>query len=185
MGQIIVHEFTTLDGVVDAPTWTAEYGFDPGMGEALGAMMGSCEALLLGRRTYDMFAATWPHRSAEDDPGAPFFNESPKYVVSASAPSVDWENTRLLGGYDPDALRSLKDELAGNLYVSGSATLVQALLADGLVDELHLFVYPLTLGAGKKLFGDDANTFTLARCDSYEGGVVYLVYHCSSPAAAS
>ncbi len=99
MGKILVHEFITLDGVIETPTWTMDYPFDPKMGEAIGAIMGSCEALLLGRRTFEMFAPSWSSRTAEDDPGAPFMNESPKYVVSATvsgcSPTVKRPNSRL------------------------------------------------------------------------------------------
>src|ERR1039458_4418541 len=83
MGTIAVHEFITLDGVIDAPTWTFDYGFDPKMGEAIGAIMGSSTAILLGRRTYEEFVPAWSGRTAEQDPGAPFMNDSPKYVISS------------------------------------------------------------------------------------------------------
>src|SRR5205809_7286487 len=170
MGKIAVHEFITLDGVFDEPSWTMDYPFDPKMGEAISAIMGSCKALLLGRRTFEMFAPAWSTRTAEDDPGAPFMNESPKYVVSASLQTADWNNSTILGAYDPDAIRSLKDRIDGDIYVSGSGTLVRAMLADGLVDELHLFVFPLALGGGARLFADSASAikFTLAGTDNYE-----------------
>jgi dihydrofolate reductase len=114
----------------------------------------------------------------EDDPGAPFFNETPKYVVSATLTAATWKNSRIIGAYDPDAIRSLKAEVDGDLYVSGSGTLVRAMLADGLVDQLHLFVYPLTRGRGPRLFPEDAtpSKLSLAKCESYDNGVVYLVY---------
>jgi dihydrofolate reductase len=178
MGKILVHEFITLDGVIETPTWTMDYPFDPKMGEAIGAIMGSCEALLLGRRTFEMFAPSWSSRTAEDDPGAPFMNESPKYVVSATLQSAEWNNSTILGSYQADAIRDLKDRIDGNLYVSGSATLVRAMLADGLVDELHLFVFPLALSAGQRLFADGGHTakFTLAHADPYESVVVHLAY---------
>src|SRR5437763_8058584 len=137
----MVHEFITLDGVIEMPTWTADYPFDPKMGEAITSLMG--DALLLGRRTYEMFAQAWPGRTAEDDPGAPFMNESPKYVVSASLQTADWSNSTILGPYDAEAIRSLKDRIDGDIHVSGSGTLVRAMLADGLVDELQLFVFPV------------------------------------------
>jgi dihydrofolate reductase len=181
MGNLHVHEFITLDGVIDAPTWSFDYGFDPKMGEAIGAATGRCRGILLGRTTYEMFAQAWPQRTAEDDPGAPFFNDTTKYVVSGSlspsAPPV-WRNSEVIGAYDADSIRRLKERVDGDLYTSGSGTLVRALLADGLVDELHLFVYPLTRGAGPRLFadGDTPSTFTLAACESYENGVVYLNY---------
>lgn len=84
VGTIAVHEFITLDGVIEAPSWSFDYPYDPAMDEAIGQIMGSCKAILLGRRTYQEFAPAWSGRTAEEDPGAPFMNESPKYAVSAS-----------------------------------------------------------------------------------------------------
>jgi dihydrofolate reductase len=178
MGEIHVHEFMSLDGVIDAPTWTFDYGFDPKMGELLGAVTGRSGGILLGRTTYEMFEPAWSTRTVEDDPGAPFFNDTTKYVVSGTLTDATWRNSEIVGPYDPDAIRRLKDEVDGNLYVSGSITLVRAMLADGLVDELHLFVYPLTLGAGPRLFTEDAEPrkFSLAANESYDNGVVYLNY---------
>jgi dihydrofolate reductase len=114
----------------------------------------------------------------EDDPGAPFFNDTTKYVVSGTLKDATWRNSKIVGPYDPDAIRSLKDEVDGDLYVSGSITLVRAMLADGLVDELDLFVYPLTRGSGPRLFPEDAAPIklSLAATDSYDNGVVYLAY---------
>ena len=95
-----------------------------------------------------MFEPAWSTRTVEDDPGAPFFNDTTKYVVSGTLTDADVAELEVLGPYDAAAIRRLKDEVDGDLYVSGSGTLVRAMLADGLVDELHLFVYPLTRGAG-------------------------------------
>ena len=178
MGEILVHEFISVDGVIDAPTWTAEYGFDPKMGEAIAAVTAQADGILLGRTTYEMFEPAWSVRTAEDDPGAPFFNDTTKYVVSGTLTTASWRNSELLGPYSADAIRRLKDELEGDLYVSGSGTLVRAMLADGLVDGLHLFVYPLTRGDGPRLFppGAAASKLSLARCDAYDNGVVYLAY---------
>ena len=178
MGKILVHEFITLDGVIDAPTWTFDYSFDPEMGKTIAGVMGSSEALLLGRRTYEEFAPSWSTRTADDDPGAPFMNESPKYVVSGTLQSADWSNSTILGPYDPEAIRSLKDRLEGDIYVSGSGTLVRAMLADGLVDELHLFMFPLSVGGGRRLFenGGSAAKFTLAESEAYDNGVLHLAY---------
>jgi dihydrofolate reductase len=178
MAKILVHEFTTVDGVVDEPKWTMAYGFDPKMGETIGSVMGACKALLLGRRTFEMFAPAWSVRTAEDDPGAPFFNESPKYVVSSTLQSAEWNNSTILGPYDKDAIRDLKGRVDGDIYVSGSGTLVRAMLADGLVDELHLFVYPLALGSGQRLFSDGGPSieFGLAQADRFENGVMHLGY---------
>ena len=177
MGAIHIHEFMSLDGVIDAPTWTFEYGFDPKMGEALGAVTGRCQGILLGRATYEMFEPAWSTRTVEDDPGAPFFNDTTKYVVSSTLTDATWRNSAIIGPYDPDRIRRLKDEV-GDLYVSGSGTLVRALLADGLVDELHLCVYPLTRGSGPRLFADGAapGKLSLAASESYDNGVLYLNY---------
>ena len=178
MGAIRVHEFMSLDGVIDAPTWTFDYGFDPRMGEDLGALTARCRGILLGRSTYEMFEPAWSTRTVEDDPGAPFFNDTTKYVVSSTLTTATWRNSKIIGPYDPDAIRTLKDEVDGDLYVSGSGKLVRAMLADSLVDELHLFVYPLTRGSGPGLFPKDAapSKLSLANCRSYENGVVYLAY---------
>ncbi len=178
MGAIQVHEFMSVDGVIDAPTWTAEFGFDPRMGEAIGAVVGRCRAILLGRTTYEMFEPAWSTRTVEDDPGAPFFNDTTKYVVSGTLTEATWRNSKLIGPYDPETIRTLKAEVDGDLYVSGSGTLVRAMLEDGLVDELHLFAYPLTRGAGPRLFAEAASPrrFELAACESYENGVVYVAY---------
>jgi dihydrofolate reductase len=178
MAAIHVHEFMSFDGVIDAPTWTFDYGFDPRMAEAIGAVTERCRGILLGRTTYEMFEPAWSERTVEDDPGAPFFNDTTKYVVSTTLTTPTWRNSKIIGPYDPDAIRSLKDEVEGDIYVSGSGRLVRALLADGLVDELHLFVYPLTRGSGPRLFSEQAapTKLSLATCESYENGVVYLAY---------
>jgi dihydrofolate reductase len=177
MGTISVHEFMSLDGVIDAPTWTFDYGFDPKMGEVLAAVTEHSTGILLGRNTYEMFEPAWSTRTVEDDPGAPFFNDTMKYVVSGTLTEATWRNSQIVGPYDPEALRRLKDETEGNLYVSGSARLVRAMIADGLVDELHLFVFPLTRGGGPRLFPDgEQQKFELAACDNYDNGVVYLGY---------
>jgi dihydrofolate reductase len=168
----------TVDGVVDAPSWTFEYGFDPKMAEVLAEVTGDSKGILLGRNTYEMFEPAWSTRTVEDDPGAPFFNDTVKYVVSGTLTEATWRNSEIVGPYDPEAIRRLKDEVDGDLYVSGSVTLVRAMLADGLVDGLHLFVYPLTLGAGIRLFreGDPPAKLSLAASEAYENGVVYLSY---------
>jgi dihydrofolate reductase len=182
VGAIKVHEFVALDGVYEDPSWTFEFGFDPQMGEDLASITGPCQAILLGRRTFEMFAPAWSTRTAEEDPGAPFFNESPKYVVSGSLQTADWNNSTILGPYSADTIRGLKDKVDGGIYVSGSGTLVRAMLADGLVDELHLFVYPVARGTGQRLLADGgpATKFSLAGSDTYSNGVVHLSY---TPAA--
>jgi len=186
VGTIRVHEFTTLDGVIDNPTWTFGMGYDPRMGEAIGRLMGGCRAILLGRRTYEMFEPAWSHRTAEQDPGAPFMNNTMKHVVSGRLRTTTWANSRVEGPYDADRIRRLRDEVDGGIYVSGSGTLVRALVADGLADELHLFVYPVTLGAGPRLFSPDApaRRWALTECERYDNGVLYVVYT-PAPAVAN
>jgi dihydrofolate reductase len=177
MGEIHVHEFISLDGVIDAPTWSFDYGFHPRMGEAIGAVTARASGILLGRTTYEMFEPAWSTRTVEDDPGAPFFNDTTKYVVSSTLEQPTWRNSEILGPYDAGRIRQLKDDV-GDLYVSGSGTLVRAMLDDGLVDGLHLFVYPLTRGTGPRLFPDGApqRTLSLERAETYDNGVQYLAY---------
>jgi dihydrofolate reductase len=178
MGKIAVHEFVSLDGVFEDPTWTFDYPFDPKMGEAIGAMIAPAKGILLGRRTYEAFYPAWSTRTAEDDPGAPFFNESPKYVVSGTLENAEWNNSTVVGPYSAERIRALKDEAGGDLYVSGSGRLVRAMLADGLVDELHLFVFPIALGSGARLFpeADGPTKLSLAGIEAYDSGVVHLTY---------
>jgi len=176
MGAIRVHEFISLDGVIDAPSWTFQFGFDPRMGEAIGRVTMSSDGILLGRTTYEMFEPTWSKRTAEEDPGAPFFNDTRKYVVSSTLTTATWRNSEIIGAYDPKRIQQLKEESTQGLYVSGSGTLVRALIADGLVDELHLFVYPVTRSAGSRLFDDSLPPATWKRADAelYDNGVTYL-----------
>jgi dihydrofolate reductase len=177
MGKIAVHEFISLDGVYENPSWTFDFGFDPKMGETIGAITQGSDAILLGRRTYEMFYPAWSTRTADDDPGAPFFNETAKYVVSGTLENAPWNNSTILGPYDADAIRDLKDRTEA-IYVSGSGSLVRGMLADGLVDELHLFMFPITLGSGERLFTekDSSTKLSLIGTDAYDNGVVHLAY---------
>jgi dihydrofolate reductase len=175
MGRILVHEFMSLDAVIDAPTWTVDFGFTDEMGDLLGSIMEPCQGILLGRRTYQEFEPAWSSRTVEDDPGAPFFNDTTKYVVSGSLTETPWRNSQLIGAYDRNRIHALKDEV-GDLWVSGSGTLVRALVADGLVDELHLFMYPVTRGGGPRPFPDGAQqAFELATVEQFANGVVHLL----------
>lgn len=177
MGEIHVHEFISLDGVIDTPTWTFDFGFDERMGEAIGEICDPAGGILLGRVTYEMFEPAWSTRTVEEDPGAPFFNDTQKYVVSSTLTEATWRNSEIVGAYDPEAIRRLKDSIGGGIYISGSARLVRALLADGLIDGLHLFVFPITLGKGKRLFHEGESTkFALEKQDTYPNGVQYLHY---------
>ena len=150
MGTILVHEFITLDGVIETPTWTFGYGFDPKMGVAIGSIMGPSKAILLGRQTSEEFAPAWSARTGDGGSRRAVHErvtEVRRLRHARRRPS--WNNSHIVGSAYQAAsemTRSLKDSIDGSIYVSGSATLVRAMLADGLVDELHLFVYPLALG---------------------------------------
>src|SRR3954466_879547 len=164
MGKIVITEFISLDGVVEDPggaedfkyggwTFEIERGED-GNKFKLDETM-AAEALLLGRITYDGFAAAWPQREGEF---ADKFNNMPKYVVSSTLTDPDWNNTHVIGVGDVERVKS---EVQGDILVNGSAQLVRALLDAGVVDELRLMVFPVVLGKGKKLFGGDGSKATL------------------------
>ena len=157
MGAIHVHEFMSLDGVIDAPTWTFDYGFDPKMGEAIGAVTGRCRGH--PARAHDLRDVRAGVVDA-DRGGRSRARRSSTTPPSTSSPGRSRARRggtrRSSGRTTPTTIRRLKDEVDGDLYVSGSGTLVRAMLADGLVDELHLFVYPLTRGSGPRLFPEDA-----------------------------
>ncbi|QTI68058.1 dihydrofolate reductase family protein [Gordonia polyisoprenivorans] len=181
MGKIHVHEFVSLDGRFEDPSFTAPYGFTDAMGATLGEIMSSSTAILLGHNTFDMFAPAWSTRTADDDPGAPFFNDTPKYVVSSTLTDAEaqetWRNSSALGPYSAQNVADLKERTDGSIYISGSGQLVRALLADGLVDELHLLVYPVVLGTGARLFDDLGDTrLRVVGHDVFDNGVVHLSY---------
>ncbi len=184
MGRIIVTEFVSLDGVIEAPGggedykhggWTFE--IDRGaegnkfkLDETLDA-----DALLLGRVTYEGFAAAWPSR---EDEFADKFNTMPKYVVSSTLDKPDWNNSTVLDGDVAEEVAKLKQTQEGDIVVHGSAQLVQALIEHDLVDELRLMVFPVVLGSGKRLFGDTSDKKRLRLTDSKTvgDGVSILVY---------
>ena len=174
MAIIRAHEFISLDGDCESPVWTMEFGFDPQMGETLAEITGASDAILLGRTTYEMFAPAWRDRTVEDDPGAPFFNDTEKYVVGSHDLVEEWAHTTPLGAYDADRLREFKESRDGSIYLSGSGRLVRGLIADGLLDELHLFVYPIALGTGERLFADVRTVLDVQDTDVYDNGVVHL-----------
>ena len=194
MGRIVVSEFVSLDGVMEDPGgsegtrnagWTFRFERGPEgdrfkLDEVLDA-----EALLLGRVTYEGFAAAWP--TMEDPVGfAAKMNAMPKYVVSNTLSDADatWSNSTVVRGDAAAELKTLKEAVAGDLLVAGSASLVQTLVEHGLVDEYRLMVFPIVLGSGKRLFGEVSEAPVLALDDitTVGGGIVVLTYH---PAAAS
>jgi dihydrofolate reductase len=186
MGRIVVTEFVSLDGVMEAPGGGEEYKHagwtfeidrgDEGNRFKLDETM-EAEAQLLGRRTYEGFAAAWPGRTDEDG-FADKFNEMPKYVVSSTLKSADWNNSTILSGDVVDEIKRLTDEVDGTILVHGSAMLVQTLVDNDLVDELRLMVFPVILGSGKRLFGDttDKKSLTLADSKIVGDGVAILTY---------
>jgi dihydrofolate reductase len=188
MSKIVVSQFVTLDGVVEDPGgsegmdgggWAFEFERGPdGDKFKLDEVMAS-DALLLGRVTYEGFAAAWPSR---DGDFADKFNTMPKYVVSTTLSDPEWNNSTVLQGDVAEAVAKLKEEQDGDIVVHGSAQLVQALLDNDLVDELRLMVFPVVLGTGKRLFGETSDKKPLRLVDSKTvgDGVSILVY---APAA--
>jgi dihydrofolate reductase len=174
MGTIQSSLFISLDGVIESPeTWHFEY-FNDEMGEVVGAAMSATDATLLGRQTYDEFAAYWPNA----DPADPFteqMNGARKYVVSSTLTEPTWQNTTVVNGDVKAELNRLKQDT--RLGTTGSATLVRWMLEQGLVDELHLLVHPVVVGRGKKLFADGAKVpLELRSANAFSTGVVHLVY---------
>jgi dihydrofolate reductase len=174
--NLIVTEFLSLDGVMENPAWTAPYWNDEvaafKMEEA-----NTCDTLLLGRVTYEGFAAAWPKVSPEKDPFAPYMNGVRKYVVSTTLDAVEWNNSVLLKGNLVEAVNELKQGDGQDIAVHGSAALAQTLMQHGLVDRLRLLVYPVVVGKGKRLFKEgDASTWKLLQSQTFSSGVVALVY---------
>jgi dihydrofolate reductase len=180
MRKIVANLFISLDGVVESPEkWSMSYWNDE-LEAAVGGGMAAADAMLLGRVTYEGFAAHWPHVTVEQDAGADHMNNTRKYVASTSLKSVDWNNSVLLEGDLAEAVAKIKAEPGGDIATTGSATLVRSLLAQGLVDELHLLVYPIVVGSGQRLFADDSYALTLKDSTTFSNGVLHLVY---TPAA--
>ena len=175
MRKIVAGLFISLDGVVEAPeTWHFPY-FNDEMGQIVADQIAASDTMLLGRRTYEEFAAFWPNQ-ADDVPLAREINGVRKLVASSTLDSVDWQNSELIGGDVADDLRRRKDEPGTDMSISGSPTLVRSLLAAGVLDELRLLVHPIVVGHGKRLFGAGTVPLRLASSRTLETGVQYLVY---------
>jgi dihydrofolate reductase len=184
MARIVASEFVSLDGVMEDPGgsedfrhggWSFEISTgDEGMQFKVDETMAS-DAMLLGRRTYEGFAEAWPERDGEF---ADKFNSIPKYVVSSTLRDPSWGDTTVLDGDLPAAVGRVREERDGDVLVHGSAQLVQGLLANDLLDELRLMVFPVVLGSGKRLFGtsDDKKTLRLAESRVVGDGVAIMVY---------
>lgn len=174
MRKLIVTEFITLDGVIEEPSWTfTEVEHDDAVYDIKGREQEEASALLLGRVSHDEFAPVWP--SMEEFAS---YNALPKYVVSSTLEGSDWSNTHVLRSLDDvAALKARTDEGDGPIYVHASATLAQGLLAAGLVDRLHLLVFPLLLGKGKRLYSDvgEKVNLQLVETATYGNGVTLQV----------
>ena len=184
MGRIVVTEFVSLDGVMEDPGGSEDFkhggwSFQFSRGEEgdkfkLDETLEE-EALLLGRVTYEGFAEAWPTRSGEF---ADKFNRMPKYVVSSTLETADWNNSTVIKGDVVEAISNLSEELDGNIVVHGSAQLVQTLVEHDLIDELRLMVFPVVLGSGKRLFGgtDEKKPLRLVDSRTVGEGVAILIY---------
>lgn len=191
MRKIIVLSFITLDGVMQAPGgkdedtsggfayggWTFPY-FDEFAGKAMGEQMGHPFDLLLGRKTYDIFAAYWPHQDEKTNPVAGPFNAAKKYVASHEPKNLEWHNSTLLTGDVVEQIKTLKAEDGPELQVHGSGNFIQTLLKNDLVDELWLKIFPITLGNGKRLFAEGTipAAFTLTNSKVSPMGVIFASY---------
>jgi dihydrofolate reductase len=197
MGKLIVNEFVSLDGVAQAPGgadedtsggfahggWHMAYMDEAAQKSALGAIL-DAGAFLLGRRTYEIFAAYWPNASEEERVIADPLNTKPKYVASTTlSDPLDWQNSTVLQGSVADAVARLKQEDAGDLHVIGSTELVKTLIEHDLVDEYRLMIDPVVLGGGKRLFRDDGALKELRLVDSQvtSSGAILATY---APAGA-
>jgi dihydrofolate reductase len=176
MRKIVAGLSISLDGVIeDADQWMGPW-FDPELGQAIGSMIAAQDAMLLGRVTYNGFAAYWPQQTGDM---ADAMNGTAKYVVSGTLTSADWQNSTLIPAASAYAeIAELKQQPGQNIGMTGSATLVSSLLREGLLDELHLFVFPVVLGSGKRLFAAPGDKLPLRLIDSrtYDTGVVHLTY---------
>lgn len=196
MRKIVVGEFVSLDGVVQAPGdpdedreggfelggWTMPYWHDD-IGMTVFASMNASDALLLGRKTYQGFAAAFGSAPA-GDPFNDHMNNTPKFVVSTTLKTVDWVNSTLIRGNVADEVLKLKQQPGKDISISGSGTLVQALMKHDLIDEYNLLVYPVVLGKGKRLFPDGLNAaLKLVETKTFSTGVVLLSYRHERSAA--
>ncbi len=191
MRRIIVATFISLDGVMQAPGgpqedptggftlggWTAPH-FDEALGASLGEIFGRPFDLLLGRKTYDIFAAYWPHVTDPNHPIATVFNRVTKYVASRANPKLTWQNSQSLGADVVAALKTLKSGNGPDLLVQGSSDLLQTLWKHGLVDEFSVLIFPVVLGKGKRLFGDGAAPvgLKLVKSQAFPTGVIVATY---------
>jgi dihydrofolate reductase len=180
MRKVVAYEFISLDGVIEAPDqWHFPY-FDEEMGEAIGEGFAASDAMLMGRVNYEGWAAYWPEQDPEENPIADTMNGRRKYVVSTTLEEpLEWNNSTLIKGNEfAEEIRNLKGQEGKDIAISGGPTLVRSLLDHGLLDELRLFVHPIVVGSGRRLFEDEAESRPLELVDSktFKTGVLYLTY---------
>jgi dihydrofolate reductase len=196
MRRIVATAFISLDGVMQAPGgpeedptggftlggWTAPH-FDASVGGAMGEVFSRPFDLLLGSKTYDVFAAHWPYVTDPNDPIAGLFNQITKHVASRAKPRLEWMNSRWLGADTVASLKQLKAEDGPDLLVQGSSDFLQTLWRHGLVDEFTVLVFPLVLGKGKRLFGDGAVPagLKLVKSQAFPTGVIAATYQPDGP----
>jgi dihydrofolate reductase len=184
MGKIVVTEYISLDGVIEAPggtedyrhvNWAMEFSRGPEGDRFMHEELRAAEAFLFGRVTYEEYAKAWPTMQGEY---ADRFNAMPKYVVSSTLADPEWSNTIVLTGAATDEAAKLRRRPGGDVVVQGSSRLAQALFEHDLVDELRLLLYPIVLGTGKRLFGDmsDKRRWGLSRAQEVGDGITILVY---------
>jgi dihydrofolate reductase len=175
MRKVVVSMFLSLDGVMEEPSWTIPYWNDEIAKFKLDELFAS-DALLLGRVTYQGFAAAWPSRT--DEAGfAERMNSLPKYVVSTTLKEAAWNNSSLIQDNIPEAVSNLKQQLGQDILVCGSGMLVETLLQHELIDEIRLLIYPVLVGSGKRLFKDGSRaTLSLIESRPVGSGVVLLIY---------
>jgi dihydrofolate reductase len=194
MRKLVVGTFVTVDGVMQGPGgpeedreggfehggWSVNY-WDEMMGGIMDEQMSRADALLLGRKTYDIFAAYWPH--ATEEQGAGQLNNIRKYVASRTLDKVEWQNSTLLEGDAAEAVAGIKHQEGGEIHVSGSSDLIQTLLRHNLVDEFVLWIFPVALGTGKRLFGEGTVPagFTCAGTKVSTTGVIIATYTRPAP----
>jgi len=178
MRKIVAALFMSLDGVVESPeNWTTPF-FNDEVWQVTSKGMAASDALLLGRRTYEVFAAYWPDKTADDSPYADYINNTQKFVVSNTLKSFEWRNSRLITGDIVGQITKLKQQPGKNITILGSATLVQSLLRKGLLDQLALLLDPIVVGTGKRLFEDWRGQVPLKLVESQalSNGVLSLTY---------
>jgi dihydrofolate reductase len=187
MRKLVASQFLSLDGVMEAPeTWHFPY-FNDEMGAVIGEAISETDAFLMGRRTYEEFAAFWPGQPVDEDPIAAAMNGLPKYVASTTLKQVSWQNSTLLGGDVVGEVRKLKEQSGKDISITGSATLIRSLLAEGVIDELRLMIHPVVVGSGRRLFenGTRQTPLELVESKTFSTGVLNLTYRPAGNGAAA